>query len=228
MFEGTGPGTYRMAQTLDLSDGPQLLNPTAMADGDFNQDGILNLAIAGADSNQVLILLGDGQGEFVNAGLFPTGLAPSSIAVADFNRDGYPDLAITNKQSSTVTILLDNGTGLFAPLSGTNPPVTDTYPDAVAVADFNGDGIPDLAIANYFGFDVTILLGNSNGTFQAPKTNPVGVYPVALAAGDLNGDGKQDLAVVNQYSKNVTVLIDDGKAISTRCRSQIQGTPRIQ
>lgn len=209
MFEGTGPGTYSAAQTLDLSDGPQLLNPTAMAAGDFNQDGILDLAIAGASSNQVLILLGDGQGGFVNAGLFPTGLAPSSIAVADFNHDGYPDLAITNQQSSTVTILLGDGTGAFAPVA--NPPLTDTYPDAIAAADFNGDGIPDLAIANFFGFDVTILLGNGDGTFQAPKTIPVGIYPVAVAAADLNGDGKQDLAVVNQYSKNVTVLIGDGK-----------------
>jgi hypothetical protein len=210
IFEGTGPGTYGAAQTLDLSNGPQILNPTALAAGDFNQDGILDLAIGGASSNQVLILLGDGQGGFANGGLFPTGLAPSSIAVADFNRDGYPDLAVTNKQSSTVTILLGNGTGVFSPASGT-PPATDSYPDAVAAADFDGDGIPDLAVANYFGFDVTILLGNGDGTFQAPKTIPVGVYPVALAAADLNGDGKQDLAVVNQYSKNVTILIGDGK-----------------
>ncbi|MBV9157680.1 MAG: VCBS repeat-containing protein, partial [Acidobacteriaceae bacterium] len=110
--------------------------------------------------------------------------------------------------SSDVTILLGNGQGGFSPVSS---PATDTYPYSIAAGDFNGDGIPDLAVANYFGFDVTILLGNGDGTFTAAPTPAAGVYPDSIAVGDFNGDGKQDLAVVNAYSKNITILLGDGK-----------------
>ena len=71
-------------------------------------------------------------------------------------------------------------------------------PYSVAVGDFNGDGQPDLAVANYFSDNVSVLLGNGDGTFQAAVNFAAGTSSCSVAVGDFNGDGKADLAVANQ------------------------------
>ena len=91
---------------------------------------------------------------------------PRSVAVGDFNRDGKPDLATANHDSNNVSILLGNGSGTFA--AAVNPIAVGTNgPASVAVGDFNRDGKPDLAMANSVSNNVSILLGNGNGTFAA-------------------------------------------------------------
>ena len=82
-------------------------------------------------------------------------------------------------------------------------------PTSVAVGDFNGDGIQDLAVANFVSANVSVLLGNGDGSFQAARNFGAGSYPRSVAVGDFNGDGKPDLAVTNEYSSNVSVLIND-------------------
>jgi len=95
-------------------------------------------------------------------------------------------------------------------------PATGNQPDGIAVGDFNGDGKPDLAIANYTDNTVTILLGNGDGTFTASATSPAtGINPIALVAGDFNGDGKADLAVVNNGDNTMTVLLGNGDGTFT-------------
>ncbi len=85
-------------------------------------------------------------------------------------------------------------------------------PISVAVGDFNGDGKPDLAIANDFGNTVSVLLGNGNGTFASKTGYGTGDGPVSLAIGDFNGDGKPDLAVANEGSATVSVLLGPDQA----------------
>src|SRR6516164_1156948 len=80
---------------------------------------------------------------------------------------------------------------------------------SVAVGDFNGDAIPDLAVANYGG-TVSVILGKGDGTFLPAKNYPAGIYPASVAVGDFNGDGNQDLAVANGGSNNVSVLLGKG------------------
>src|SRR5207245_1710110 len=134
--------------------------PFSVVVGDFNLDGRPDLATANESSNTVTILLGDGAGGFSQPSGSPVaaGSHPSSVAVGDFNRDGRPDLATANVRSDTVTILLGDGAGGFSQSFG-SPFAVASFPNSVAVGDFDNDGRSDLATANTGSDDVTILLG---------------------------------------------------------------------
>ena len=140
---------------------------------------------------------------------YAAGANPSFVAVGDFNADGQPDLAIANTNSNNVSILLGN----VPPNAGTFLPAVNyaagSSPLSVKVGDFNSDGRPDLAVANFGSNKVSILLGNAPPnakTFQAPVNYSVRNYPVSVAVGDFNADGRPDLAVANQGSHNVSIL----------------------
>jgi hypothetical protein len=182
--------------------------PTFVAEGDFNGDGKLDLAVAVGNSNNVSILLGTGTGSFTPAGNFGVGALPRSIAVGDFNGDGRLDLAVANAGSNNVSILLGAAAGGFS--TATNVDVGSS-PFSVAVGDFNGDGKLDLAVANSGSNTVSILLGTGTGAFSAPTNFAVGSSPFSVAVGDFNGDGALDLAVANNNSGNVSILLGNGK-----------------
>jgi hypothetical protein len=186
-----------------------------VAVGDFNGDARPDLAIANQFSNNVSVLLGTGTGNFAAAASSPepVGARPRWVAVGDFNGDGRPDLATADAVSSNVSVLLGDGTGNFAAAAGSPEPV-GAQPFSVAVGDFNGDGKPDLATANFFSNTATVLLGDGTGNFAtaASSPEPVGTQPQSVAVGDFNGDGKPDLATANsgQFSNNVSVLLNIG------------------
>jgi hypothetical protein len=104
-------------------------------------------------------------------------------------------------------VLLGNGDGTF---QAAQPFTVGTAPTWVVVADFNGDGRKDLAVANDQSNSVSVLLGNGNGSFQPAPTLIAGNAPWGLAVGDFNGDGRPDLAVANEFSNNVSVLLGNG------------------
>jgi hypothetical protein len=186
----------------------------AVAVADFNGDGIQDLALAGGGG--VGILLGNGDGSFGFPHGFDAGDTPSSIAVGDFNGDGLPDVAVSNSGynggQGGVTVLLGNGDGTLGEAHTYTTGVTSS---AVAVADFNGDGIADLVVTNSYTNDVSVLLGNGDGTFQSTHNIPVGRHPESVAVGDFKGDGVQDIAVANQgdyphIGESVSVLLGNG------------------
>jgi hypothetical protein len=182
-------------------------NPASLVVGDFNEDGIPDLAAAASGGNEAAELTGNGDGTFQDATFFPTGNTPSSIATADLNRDGHLDLVTADAASNSVSILLGKGDGTFQ--AATHVAV-GANPQAVVIADFNNDGIPDLAVANADSNTISILIGRGDGTFEAAAPLAAGSSPRALVAADLNGDGLPDLAVANFSSNDLWVYLGQG------------------
>jgi hypothetical protein len=183
--------------------------PTSVAVADFNGDGIPDLAVANELAYGVTVLLGNGDGSFRPAVSSGAGLDPYAVAVGDFNGDGIPDLAVTNYYYlQGVSILLGNGDGTFVHASSIND-AADGWHNAVAVGDFNGDGIPDLAVTSIGSESVSVFLGNGDGTFQHAVSYGVDSYGRSVAVADFNGDGLPDLAVANSADA-VSVLLGNG------------------
>jgi len=197
-------------------------SPSSVAVGDFNADGVPDLAVANTDSNSVSVLLGNGDGTFQTAQSSAVETQPSSVAVGDFNGDGVPDLAVANSgaPNGSVSVLLGNGDGSFQTARSFGAGI---WPSSVAVGDFNADGVPDLAVANRGSNDVSVLLGNGDGSFQAARSFAVGSYPYSVAVGDFNRDGVPDLAVANHDSNNVSVLLGNGDGSFQTARSLAVG-----
>ena len=210
-----------------------------LAVADVNGDGkpdlfVTNCGSGGCDDQGVLgVLLGKGDGTFNPAVAYGSGgFQPPSVAVADVNGDGKPDLLVANNctnrdncvDGGIVAVLLGNGDGTFQTAVTYNSGGFSAT--SVAVADVNGDGKPDLLVANYCAVSqcgngetgsVGVLLGNGDGTFQtAVAYGSPGIFSESIAVADLNGDGKPDLLVSSAYEHSsggpggVSVLLGNG------------------
>ena len=189
-----------------------------LAVADVNRDGIPDLIVAGYLGPNLGVLLGNGDGTFQSAVAYGSGggiWAPASLAIGDVNGDGNLDLMVANFQGNTVGVVLGKGDGTFNAAVTYNSGGFEA--DSIAVADVNGDHKPDLVVANCGTNNcpqeglAAVLLGNGNGTFQAPVTYDSGgqaAFGVAIVDVDL--DGKPDLLTVNAFSNTVGVLLGNG------------------
>jgi hypothetical protein len=213
---GNGDGTFQTQHTYPVggSSGSST-DPTGVAVTSLRGNGILDLVIANLTSSNVSVLLGNGNGTFQSAVNYSLGAQPRqpfSVAVADFNHDGHPDVAVADRDPTNggVSVLLGNGNGTFQNAVTYS---AHNLPWAVTVADFNGDGNPDLAVANNGSNDVSVLLGNGNGTFRsAVNYDTRGNGAFAIATGDFNGDMAPDLVTANRNSDDVSVLLNGNDA----------------
>ncbi len=211
---GNGQGVFTPASPLPYVVGN---HPVSIAVGNFN--GHMGFAVANELDDTVTVYTGDGAGTFMEAQGSPFQVDlptasvpvayPVSVAVGDFNGDSIPDLVVANEGTNTISILQGAGDGMFTLVAGGAFPV-GLEPVSLAVADFNSDNKPDVAIANYASGNVTVLLGDGNFGFTPALGSPypAGSLPRSLAVGDFNADGKPDLAVANEGSNDVTVLLN--------------------
>lgn len=192
--------------------------------GDFNGDGMQDIAAANAGSSDVSIRLGSGSGAFSGVTNVPVGAHPSALALVDFNGDGKLDLATANSFDNTVSIRLGNGAGGF---SGSTNVSVGSSPKSIAIGDFNGDGITDFATANDSSHSASIRLGDSTGGFRGTTEIPVGSNPVSIAISDVNRDGNSDIATANYGSGTVSICLGNGSGgFGAATNHTVGGQPR--
>ncbi len=214
---GNGDGTFQALQTYAITS-PTITYPSFVQAADVNGDGKPDLLVTSSVSNNIGVLLNNGDGTFQLETVlqtFATNTKPTRFTYADVNGDGFPDLVITKTGGGSgaslvppgVIVMLGNGNGTFqAPMSFATG---GTTPYSVAVADLNGDGHADLAVANQGTGTVGVLLGNGDGTFQAFQTYYVGASsPKWMTVADMNGDGIPDLVVAT--TQGADVLLGNG------------------
>lgn len=178
---------------------------------DLNGDGKLDIVVALSGGNGVALLLQSptSPGAFLAAAFFAAGTGPDGVVVADMNGDGAPDIVVSNESSANISLLLQDGAnpGTFrAPIQmpvGTNP-------RALAVADLNGDGKPDILVADRSAGAWVILHDPASTTgFLAPVGYSAGSQPVSITIADLDGDGRLDFVIANHSSSSVSVFLQD-------------------
>ncbi len=217
---GNGDGTLQPGVTYSTG----AYYAYSVAIGDVNGNGIPDLVVANwcqslnqngdcTGDGEVSVLLGNGDGTFQPAVTYDSGgFYATSVAIGDLNGDGKLDLAVTNAGENggnigSVSVLLGNGDGTFQ--SAVSYSTVGFVALWVAIGDLNGDGIPDLVVANFcrshscgdYNGEAGVLLGNGDGTFQPVVLyNLNGEYSYSVAVGDLRGDGILDLAVASRYN----------------------------
>jgi hypothetical protein len=194
VLRGAGDGGFSLLQSLDVA-----ASPLALQIADLDGDGHPDLAGArtGTDAGgrgTIAFYRSLGDGTFAAPVVTPAGFFPAGLAAADFNQDGIPDLVVTNGAVNSLSILTGIGDGGFRPRAPRPPSVAvGDAPMAIVATDLDGDGRNDLATANDFSHDLSVVLATGDGQFAAGAAYPVGLFPESLVAADLNGDGRPDL-----------------------------------
>ncbi|MCH8838937.1 MAG: VCBS repeat-containing protein, partial [Candidatus Marinimicrobia bacterium] len=191
-----------------ISDSPTAgSNPLGAIPGDFNGDGILDLAVTNTSSDNVTIFINDGDGQFVLDTTIAVGDGPEGLAAGDWDGDGAVDLAVTIRNVDSIVLLMNDGSGNFTLGS---PIAVGDRPRDLAMGDWDGDGDLDLATVNQISDNLSILLNDGSGLFTVGSSPAAGDYPIEIAVGDWDSDGDLDLASANFNSDNVSILSNDG------------------
>jgi hypothetical protein len=220
LLNATAPGatTPAFSAQQTLATGNQPYSVTAV---DVNGDGKPDLVAANSVGNSVSVLLNTTAPGATTLGFpaqrsFAAGTSPYSVSAADVNGDGKPDLVVANSGDNTASVLLNTTVpGATAPsFAAQQILATGRNPYSVIAANVNGDGKPDLIVANLNDDTVSVLLnttvpGAATLGFAAPPSFGTGTHPYAFTTADVNGDGKPDLVVANSGDNNVSVLLNN-------------------
>jgi RHS repeat-associated protein len=209
VLPGKGDGTFAPPKYYPVANGSE-----SVAVGDVNGDGSNDIVTAirygstNPNSGRVSVLLGDGNGNFGTSTNYAVGYGASSVAVGDINKDGKDDIVTANTYNNNVSVLLSNSSGSFSrtdiPLNSAN-----SAPEAISLKDLDKDGNLDIITASRYGTNsngsISVLLGNSSGTFATQTNYAVGYGASSVAVGDINKDGRNDIVTASQGSGNGSI-----------------------
>ncbi|MBD3359631.1 MAG: hypothetical protein GF365_02920, partial [Candidatus Buchananbacteria bacterium] len=201
-------------------------DPRHAIEGDFDNDGNLDLAVVNFRASYVSVSLNNGDATFKEAVHYQSGgIGPLSVATGDFDNDTDLDLAVVNYIDDNVRILLNNGSGVFS----LDPTIytAGTRPSYIISEDFDKDGNYDLAVTNELDDNFSILLNDGTGGFSAPTNYNCGVSPMQIVSADLDNDTNLDLIIVNSGLTNTgnSLSINFGNGDSTFNAPVSQPTP---
>lgn len=220
-------GRFRMHAEYDLGDGL-----SDVAAGDFDGDGVADLAVPSPQRAGVTVLAGHGDGTFGGDFEYSQSASPSGLAVGDLNGDGIADYVSANGNGHTVSVRLGIGGGRFAPEREFH---VGPHPGDLALGDFNRDGVLDVVVAHRdpayerpAQFDsVSVAFGVGDGTFGPPAEMYVQGVPAFVRAVDVNGDGADDIVSANSrasFHDSISVLLSNGDRTFQDERSFRAGT----
>jgi hypothetical protein len=219
---GSGNGSFAISPGGPINVGR---GPCSLAIGDFNRDGIMDLAVVNSGSDDVSIFFGDNRGHFTPApgSPFAVGVGPQSIAVGRQSPNSNVALYIANRVSGSVSVLVADRNGNFSPAPGT-PILVGKEPVSIVAGSFSASAYPftDIAVANKGDNTVTVLLQDAiNGSFAPAPGSPfaVGRAPLALTVVDIDHHGEQDLIVSNAAGVFATILKGSSNGSFTALRS---------
>lgn len=228
IFQGNGDGTFAAPALIQL---PAGFSPAALAATDLNADGHVDLVVADQGHNTISVFLGNGDGTFQDRIDYPTGGAPVSVAFGDFNSDGAEDIAVANNAGNSVTVYYNQlSTTTSTPLGRFAAGTTRDFaagngPTSVVGADFNADGLADIAVSDKTDNAVTVLLNGGSELFTALPEIPVGTAPASIATADFNADGLPDAATADSGSAQATVIINSTNLFGGGAGLNSFGTP---
>jgi hypothetical protein len=207
-FLGNGDGTFRSAGRLGTGN-----LPDGIVLADVTGDGRLDAVTGNRGAHSISVFPGRGDGTFDTRADYAAGSAPRGVAAGDVDGNGTVDVVAADFDGSSVLVHLGAGGTLGAP--ATYAAGMNAY--QVRIADFNADGVPDLAITNTSetapppaSSSLAVLLGKGDGTFEGRRDYRLGRGPAGLAVADFNGDGRLDLAVTGFEQNACFVLLGNG------------------
>lgn len=212
-FTLPGDFSHPPAQTVTLTSTmvPTVDSPTAIAVGDFNSDGIPDVAVTSASSGGIAVHAGQagpqsGLGDPIDTALGAGAL--SAIAVADFNGDQKPDVVVIDARTPSYWVLRGQGAAKFVPAKY----ALAYMPVAIGPKDLDKNGTIDLAISGESGGagSLHVLAGDGAGGFAERSVFAVGMRPWAISWGDLNGDGMTDVAIADPLAGQVFTALGAG------------------